>query len=233
MQSGTPKPYLLLAGRPLLEWNARRLASIPGHLGTVAAMDEASLTERLPGLWPALEQQRVVGCVRGGETRQGSTRQAYQAALERVTAGFELVLVHDCARPFFPYSGTAMALSCAAASGAAILGTWATDTLKRVDASGKIQSTLPRSEIVLAATPQVFRRAEFDRMMELGLEAGLEGTDEAGLAEAAGIEVQVIPSPSSNMKLTHPEDLLLLPCLESILAEPYPLADSSGGHEHD
>ncbi|HEX7780177.1 MAG TPA: 2-C-methyl-D-erythritol 2,4-cyclodiphosphate synthase, partial [Vicinamibacterales bacterium] len=81
------------------------------------------------------------------------------------------------------------------------------DTVKRVDPDRHtVTATLPREEIWLAQTPQGFRRDVLANAVALG-ETGVEGTDEAMLAERAGHAVTVVPGDARNVKITTTEDL--------------------------
>jgi len=98
-------------------------------------------------------------------------------------------------------------IAAAGESGAAIPAVPARDTVKRVDPDRRVvTSTLPREEIWLAQTPQGFRRDVLDRAIALG-ESGVEGTDEAMLAERAGHAVRVVPGDERNIKITTADDL--------------------------
>ncbi len=205
-----PKPFLEVEGRPLLQWCAERLAALPGHLGTILTIDPAARSGGLPPLWPALERARVLAVVDGGADRQESCAKAYAALCGAGLSACDLVLVHDAARPFFPRRQALEALSSALRTGAAICAHPVRDTLKRVDPEGRIQETLPRSEIRAAATPQVFRREVFERMQEAIRTRDLRGTDESSLAERLGFEVRCVLGPTTNLKVTYPEDLPLL-----------------------
>ena len=182
------------------------------------AVDADSLEARIPALRDALTSLGVGDIVRGGATRQESCSRAWAAAQE---LEIDCVAVHDCARPFFSIEATGRALRSAAERDAgAILGSRARDTLKRIDEAGRIVETLDRSTAFHAATPQVFSRSAWLRMLEHAEAQGVDATDEAALAEACGVEVEAIDSPSTNVKITYPEDLLLLPALEAILDDP-------------
>jgi len=225
MRTDVPKPFLEIIDRTVLEWSATRLADLPGHTGTVITLDPVSLTERFPRLSHGIPG--LLEAIAGGETRQESTALAWAAAARRVPDA-DLVLVHDAARPFFSIAATTRAIASAADAGGAIVGHYARDTLKQTDEHGRIQETLSRERVFQAATPQVFRRADFERMLAHAKQSQLIGTDEAQLAESAGIEVRAIASPSTNIKLTLPEDLRLVPCLAPLLREADPT-----DHDHD
>ncbi|MCA8970268.1 MAG: 2-C-methyl-D-erythritol 4-phosphate cytidylyltransferase [Planctomycetes bacterium] len=210
-----PKTWYELGGAPVVVWSARRLARLAGHRGTILATDEESIAARVPAVRREFESANVVATTLGGATRQESCRLAFEAA---ATIDAELVLVHDAARPFFCLDATITALEEAAEHGGAILGHRARDTLKRVE-SGRVVRTIERDAVFHAATPQVFRRDAFEAMLAHARTHAIEGTDEAGLAEACGIPVVAIESPSTNIKITYPEDELVLPALASLLDE--------------
>ncbi len=208
-----PKTWLELDGAAILVWSARRLAQVSGHVATVLASDEAALAERVPEVAADLDAAGVTLRIVGGATRQQSCQRAFDAA-RAIEA--DLVLVHDAARPFFDIAATERALAAAWQHGGAILGHRARDTLKLVDGAA-IHSTIDRSSVFHAATPQVFRRDAFEAMLEHAALHGVEGTDEAGLAEACSIDVRAVEAPSTNIKITYPEDMLLLPALTPLL----------------
>jgi 2-C-methyl-D-erythritol 2,4-cyclodiphosphate synthase len=96
-------------------------------------------------------------------------------------------------------------IAAAAESGAAIAAVRAQDTVKRVDAHGRIVATLPRDEIFLAQTPQAFR---ID-VLRQALATGVDATDEAVLVERAGHPVSVVDGDPRNLKVTTPDDLMI------------------------
>jgi 2-C-methyl-D-erythritol 4-phosphate cytidylyltransferase len=79
------------------------------------------------------------------------------------------------------------------------------DTLKVV-ADGTVVSTLERGGVVAVQTPQAFR-AEVLRSVH---RSGADTTDDAGLVEAAGATVRVVPGEPANIKVTTPADLELV-----------------------
>lgn len=216
MGASKPKAWLEIEGKSVLAWSAERLARVPGHEGTILAVDADSLSQRVPEHQEALAAAGVVEIVEGGASRQESCQRAFAAATRRLPE-VRVILVHDAARPFFPIPQTREALRIAAQQGGALLGHRARDTLKRIDPAGLILETVDRSEIFLAATPQCFRPDLFARMLAEAQRREIQGTDEAGLAEACGIPVRAVECPSTNLKLTWPEDLSLVPSLLALL----------------
>ena len=141
----------------------------------------------------------------GGARRQDSVA----AGLAQVSAGADIVLVHDGARPFCSGGLIARTVDAAAAWGAAVPALEASDTVKGVRRDGEalfVRATLPRDRVRLAQTPQAFRREVLAAAVALG-QAGADATDEAALAERAGHPVRIVAGDPGNIKITTPEDL--------------------------
>lgn len=201
--SDRPKQFLDLGGRPMLELSVQALARSSRVQEIVVAVPREYLAETQA--WTA-RLDKPVAVVAGGPRRQDSVANAFRAA----SPAADLILVHDAARPFVTEEVIARAVDAAGAYGAAIAAVAAGDTLKQVgetaaDGSRLVRSTLPRDEIVLAQTPQVFRRELFARAIAGA--GGLDATDEAMLAERAGIAVRVVPGDPANIKVTTAADL--------------------------
>ncbi len=80
------------------------------------------------------------------------------------------------------------------------------DTVKRV-AEGRVAETVPREGLVLAQTPQAFRREPLERAHRAAAEDGFLATDDAMLLERAGYSVVVVPGDPDNIKITEAADL--------------------------
>jgi 2-C-methyl-D-erythritol 4-phosphate cytidylyltransferase/2-C-methyl-D-erythritol 2,4-cyclodiphosphate synthase len=142
--------------------------------------------------------------VLGGATRQASVL-AGLTALEAVAP--DLVLVHDAARPFASPALVDRAIAAGRASGAAVPVLPVSDTVKEVDAAGRIMRTLDRGVLRTVQTPQAFNFHALLAAHQKAQAAGLSDfSDDAALAEWAGMSVATFEGESSNMKLTTPED---------------------------
>ena len=140
----------------------------------------------------------------GGATRQISVRAGLEALAARKP---DIVLIHDAARPFASPDLVTRAIAAATESGAAIPALPVTDTVKSVDASGHVDKTLDRSVLRLIQTPQGFG---FSALLEAHRNAAGAGrddfTDDAALAEWAGMKVSVFAGEPGNIKITSAED---------------------------
>jgi 2-C-methyl-D-erythritol 4-phosphate cytidylyltransferase/2-C-methyl-D-erythritol 2,4-cyclodiphosphate synthase len=144
--------------------------------------------------------------VAGGATRQASVH----AGLEALAAQKpDIVLIHDAARPFVSQALISRAIDAASRTAAAIPTIPVTDTVKLIDASGHIEATPERARLRIAQTPQAFR---FDVILDAhrraAREARNEFTDDAAIAEWAGLTVATFEGDGANMKLTTPEDFV-------------------------
>ncbi|HVQ88641.1 MAG TPA: 2-C-methyl-D-erythritol 4-phosphate cytidylyltransferase, partial [Actinomycetes bacterium] len=90
------------------------------------------------------------------------------------------------------------------------------DTIKRVDAAGRVEETVDRASLWAAQTPQGFARIVLEAAHRAAVDDGvLDGTDDAGLVERIGQPVMVIPGSDDGFKVTRPIDLVLA---EAVLA---------------
>jgi 2-C-methyl-D-erythritol 4-phosphate cytidylyltransferase len=146
-------------------------------------------------------------------------------ALALVQPEAEYVAIHDAVRPCISEEQISAVFQKAKETGAAILGVPVTDTLKRVDATRKIEDTPSRQGLWHAQTPQVFRR---EWLVEAYAQRGqLKSpiTDDAQLMEAAGHRVTMVEGSPLNIKITTKSDIYLA---EAILkSRPKPKAPRS------
>jgi 2-C-methyl-D-erythritol 4-phosphate cytidylyltransferase/2-C-methyl-D-erythritol 2,4-cyclodiphosphate synthase len=195
-----PKQYRELAGEPVIR-SSLALFAWHGQIGAVQAVihpeDRSSYDAAAKGL-------RLLAPVPGGATRQASVRAGLEALNGRPP---DIVLVHDAARPFCSAELVSRAIVACGATGAAIPALEVTDTIKRVDAGGHVAGTVDRAHLRAVQTPQAFK---FSALLEAHHRAAQEGrddfTDDAALAEWAGIKVATFPGESGNVKLTTDED---------------------------
>lgn len=200
MGGGLPKQFRDWGGRPLLQATVEAflIPGMPPLAGIALAVPPAHLADARAWRFP-------VPCwvVEGGETRQDSVWAALQALPDEPMAP---VMIHDAVRPFPPSVPLWEALTALDQFDGVLLGEPSTDTLKRVDAGGRVLRTEPREEFFRAQTPQIARLATWRQAFRAADEAGFTGTDDVALLERLGLAVKLVPSPSSNLKLTTPED---------------------------
>ncbi len=167
--------------------------------------------------------------VDGGKERFDSVANA----LAQVVPEAEFVAVHDAARPCLTAKLVDDVFTAAAKTGAAMLAVPVSDTLKRTDAQGRVQATVPRQDLWLAQTPQVFRRDWLSAAYADRGRLAPGATDDAQLVEAAGHVVHVVTGSTTNVKITTKEDLALAQAVLASRPEPkvarpsHPFADEA------
>ena len=205
---GPPKALRELAGETLLVHAVRSLAAAPSiELLVVAApTDQVDAVRVL--LADVLPQRVALVVLAGGASRTESVR----LALGVLPAQVDVVLVHDAARPLVPASLVeAVVAAVRDGAGAVVPGLAVTDTIKDVDEAGVVTSTVDRSRLRSAQTPQGFNRAVLVAAHEAASAAGEAGqaTDDAALVERIGGRVVVVPGSQEAFKVTGPLDLLM------------------------
>ncbi len=196
-----PKQYLELGGEPVLRHTVRALLGHP-RIDAIRVViregDEQPYAAATAGL-------DLLPPVHGGASRQASVRQGLESLDGNPPA---LVLVHDAARPWVPPALVDRVLDALAASDGAVPAIPVADTLKRAEPAGpalRVTATVERRGLWRAQTPQGFRFAPLLAAHRRFADAGL--TDDAAVAEAAGLAVAVVPGSEDNLKITTPEDL--------------------------
>ena len=150
------------------------------------------------------QYKKVLKVVRGGRMRQQSVWNGLQA----IKSDCSWVVVHDGVRPLITPQWIEDGLREARQTGAAIVAVPARDTVKRLAPEGNVQ-TLPREEIWLAQTPQIFRIFPALQAHQKAYQEKFTGTDDASLVERLGQAVRLIPGDYGNIKITTPEDLTI------------------------
>lgn len=204
---GVPKQFREVAGTPLVLHAVRPFLQHPDVQTVVLVLPAAAAAT--PPEWLAPLAGERLRLVAGGARRQDSSR----AGVAALPASCRVVLVHDGARPLVERDVIDQVIAHARAGRGAVAAVPVHDTLKQVDDTGRILRTVPREGLWRAQTPQGFPRALLETVLAA---AGDAATDEASLAEAAGIPVVAVPDSPRNLKVTTAEDFALL---ERLLAE--------------
>jgi len=147
---------------------------------------------------------KVTQLIPGGVTRQASVYNALKHAAKE----FDIVLVHDGARPLVGRALIETAINDAARYGAVVPAVEVKDTIKVI--SGELITKTPeRASLRAVQTPQAFRADLLISAFESAISAGFTGTDEASLVERAGLTVKIFTGSYENIKITTPEDMLI------------------------
>ena len=196
----TPKQFRRVGDDIMLR---RTLLTLTGAAG-IALVQPVIRPEDRALFDQAAEGLNVLPPTGGGATRQASVHAGLEALASHAP---DIVLVHDAARPFASQALIARAIAAAAKSGAAVPGLPVTDTVKAIDADGFVHQTLARESLRAIQTPQGFAYAALLAAHRRAAREGREDfTDDAALAEWAGIKVAVFEGEPGNVKITNPED---------------------------
>lgn len=201
---GTKENKLLLkiCGKTVIE---RTLENI----STCSSIDKVILVTSDSGIIKISEIfSDNITIVAGGKTRTESVLNGLIAA-----EGFDLVAIHDGARPLVTNEIIYTTIEDAKIHGAAITGTDVFDTIKKADEQGFIINTPARKSLKSVQTPQVFNR---ELLLVAYRSCPCDVTDDASVAENAGIKIKISKGSRENIKITTQFDILLA---ETILKE--------------
>jgi len=176
---------------------------------------------------PLLAHPKLLGSATGGNERQDSVRLGL-ASIEYATP--EIVLIHDAARPFIDIATITRVIEGARKEGGAIAALPVFDTLKKAQCgkSSIVDATIPRDRLWRAQTPQAFRFKDI-----LAAHRAVTGetlTDDAAVAERAGMNVALIAGAPDNMKITQADDFGMA---EILLSRKNSMSEYRTGHGFD
>ena len=200
------KPFVKLSGRPIAIHALATLNSCK-TIDSIIVACERSCVEDFGRLVKKFRLDKVDAVVVGGRTRFESVRNC----LKKVKPSFDVVLVHDGARPLVDRDIVSEVVKAAARFGASLAAVPETDTVKISDGVCSVAGTLPRERIFRAQTPQAFRREVI--ITAYSLPGGYLATDDSGLVERSGLSVRIVKGSYKNIKITTREDLLMAEAL--------------------
>jgi 2-C-methyl-D-erythritol 4-phosphate cytidylyltransferase len=189
---GGLKQFEDLGGRAVVDWSVEAARSVAD--GVVLVLSDEVATD------PSTDSYGADIIAIGGANRSASVA----AGVRAVPAEAEVIVVHDGARPLASGALFRSVVSAVrAGADGAVPGLALADTVKQVDDGATVMSTVERRGLVAVQTPQAFRAD----LLRQAHEAGFEATDDAGLVEAQGATVRVVPGDPRNLKVTTPADL--------------------------
>lgn len=204
------KLFAELAGKPLWWHSASRLRA-RSEVGPIVMAIAESDRDVFQNDYAKLVADLDIQLVDGGAERTDSVK----AGLDAITRdpSVECVAIHDAARPLVSDGDLAAVFANAWQTGAAILASPVSGTIKRGRSDQSSCDTVDRRELWVALTPQVFRVGLLKQAYEK--HNGRPATDDAQLVERIGHDVALVRGSADNLKITFPEDLLIA---EAILA---------------
>jgi 2-C-methyl-D-erythritol 4-phosphate cytidylyltransferase len=203
MNSGLPKQFLLLAGKPVLYYSLKAFFENDTSTIQVVVLAKQEVT-----FWKEMCQKHKIQIphqiVIGGNTRNESVRNGLN-----FLSGEGIVAIHDGARPFVNNEIIENCFLSAEKNGSGVACVKVKDSVRLVKESGN--SALERDSLRLMQTPQTFQLSLIKKAFErLG---DSNSTDDATVAEKAGHEIHLVEGSYQNLKITTPEDLILASAL--------------------
>jgi len=206
MGAETPKPYLTIAGKTILEHTLLQFSQVKAIKELIVSTSEfykGQTQEIVASVFSDIKLK----VVEGGSERQDSVFKAIQL----VSDSSDLIAVHDAVRPFVSRQ---LILECIRAASkrefdGAILAAPAKDTIKEVEDAGYVVSTPERERMWQAQTPQIFKREVLLKAYNNARKSKYMGTDDSSLVEIIGGRISVIKSTTDNFKITYPLDFEL------------------------
>jgi len=205
MNSPLPKQFMLLAGRPVVQWSLECFNRLD-LVDEIILVLPADRIEEGRALLKGFSSDKPFSIVAGGDRRQDSVINGVRAVAE----GW--VMVHDAARPGMTPELARAALLVAEQHGNAVCAVPSSDTLVRAGA-GRIVAPLDRNEVFRLQTPQIFRQDELLAGLEHACANNLAITDESSIMAKLGHEIYLAEGSELNNKITCPHDLIVLEIL--------------------
>lgn len=205
MRLPTRKQFLLLEGIPILVHTLRVFESSPLIREVCLVVPRGTEARCRREILRKYGLKKVKWIVAGGKTRQDSVFRG----LSRIPAGINKVVIHDGVRPFLTQKLLDRAIRICRLDKGVVTAVPLRDTPKVVRRGGLISSTLDRTGIYIAQTPQVFTRKILMEAYRRAYTDAIVGTDDSALVERLGFPVRVLEGSVENIKITTAEDLRL------------------------
>ncbi|HZW14300.1 MAG TPA: 2-C-methyl-D-erythritol 4-phosphate cytidylyltransferase [Noviherbaspirillum sp.] len=205
MEAECPKQYMPLAGKLMLMHVLDTFAMTPAiaHVYVVVSADDGYIRDALAAARHLADRVTVI--YKGGETRHQSVLNGLQEIQPNLKDS-DWILVHDAARPGLTTTLIDRLIDEVREDEVGgLLALPVVDTLKRSDAAGRSETTVPREHLWAAQTPQMFRYA----LLRRALEQAKTVTDEASAVEAMGLKPKLVEGSPRNFKVTLPHDVAL------------------------
>lgn len=205
MNQNINKMFLPLKGKPLIAHTLEVFYSldiIQGIVLVVSPGEEDMMREKVLDVYPP---KKPIKLVCGGAERQHSVYNG----LKDLPSDTQLVAIHDGARPLIIPQVIERSFEVAKKWGAAVAGMPVKDTIKLVDASGKVKDTPDRNYLWLVQTPQTFSYPLIMEAHDKATRDNFLATDDSSLVERLGRDVYMIEGGYENLKITTPEDIAI------------------------
>mgnify|MGYP006138006669 FL=1 len=204
MKSETPKQYLKLSnGLTIIDQCLKTLLKVDVISGFVIALSEKDTLFKSSIYF---NHSKMLASAEGGKERFNSVLNALNS-LAKIAKPDDWILVHDSVRPCVKKIDIEMLINeVSNHQTGGILATGVVDTIKQVAINGKV-STIDRSKLFKAQTPQMFRYGVLKDALENAVKLNHNITDESEAIENLGYSIKIVVGSSSNIKITQIDDL--------------------------
>lgn len=216
MNTEESKQFMGLAGKPVLAHCLLAFESASSIDGIIVVVRSQDVDRCRKNIIERYGIKKLRSIVTGGDRRQDSV----MAGLMELPPEAEAVCIHDGARPFVTEEQIERILSLIGEFDGVVLGIPVVDTIKRADVDDVIIETLNRQGLWLIQTPQAFRPQTIFKAYQQARIDSIIATDDAVLVERIGGRIKIEPGSQSNMKITHPEDLMIAEMLMQPIVRP-------------
>ncbi|MEO7265538.1 MAG: 2-C-methyl-D-erythritol 4-phosphate cytidylyltransferase [Ferruginibacter sp.] len=199
MNSNLPKQFMLLQGKPVLYYSIRRFLDAYEDCKLILVLPEEYMAAGQEVIDAFFDYSRIEICT-GGSTRFLSVQNGLKLVTEE-----SIVFVHDAVRCLVSIDLIKRCYEAAIEMGSAIPVVDCKDSVRIVTEEGN--DALERSRIKLVQTPQVFHSKII--IPAYNIDYKEKFTDEASVAEAFGLKLQLVEGDENNIKITRPIDLVL------------------------
>ncbi|MBN2356981.1 2-C-methyl-D-erythritol 4-phosphate cytidylyltransferase [candidate division KSB1 bacterium] len=198
------KQFYEIDGRPIIYYTLQKFQMCSMIDSIILILPESAIEEMQTSL-KVWRMDKVGQIVAGGAERHHSV----QNGLAALGEGVEWVAIHDGVRPLVTVAQIAAAIQAAQRHGAAILGVTPRDTIKEINHE-RVGATLQRQRLIQVQTPQAFSRDIIVRAYRQAFKSNHFSTDDAALVERLGVPVAVVPGDYRNIKVTTPDDVIVV-----------------------
>lgn len=202
MNMGINKQFIQIKGKEILAYTIDKFYNNK-NIDKIVVVSKESELEFIEQSILNKYKFHNISVVSGGKERQDSV---YNGLLE-LGGNYEIVLVHDGARPFITNSVIDESIEEAIKNNAVVVGVPVKDTIKVVNNHQEVVQTPKRDLLWMVQTPQVFKYNILKNAYDKAYEEGFYGTDDAMLVERSGQVVKMINGSYDNIKITTVEDL--------------------------
>jgi 2-C-methyl-D-erythritol 4-phosphate cytidylyltransferase len=199
---GFNKLLALLSGVPVLRRTLGEFQACP-EVGEIIVVGGDEVREQVAQWQQAGGLSKLVALIPGGAERHLSV----WAGMQACSAGSDIIAVHDGARPLITPEQISKCIAAAREQQAVACARPMTETIKRVDAEGRITESLDRTGVWVMETPQVFTKTLLTQAYEAVIRDGAQVTDEVSAVQHIGVTVFVAENTAPNPKITFPADL--------------------------